>query len=186
MVTNYRPMSLLNADWKLLSSILTHHLNKALPLLLEPNQHGFTPHRQATEAILNLYATYNKMLQQSPQSALLSIDSKKAFDSVTNQCLLALLQCIGFPPKFQNLLVTLFHHGTARLYIDNRLSSPFKVSQGVCQGDPLSGSLFIRAMEPLLPAIPHITGMAAKLHITGMAAKLHITGPSIPHSLTFR
>jgi len=56
-----------------------------------------SPHRQATEAILNLYATYNKMLQQSPQSALLSVDFKKAFDSVTHQYLLALLQNIGFP-----------------------------------------------------------------------------------------
>jgi len=99
-LTNYTPISLLNADWKLLSSILTHHLNKALPLLLGPNQHGFTPHREVTEAILNLNATYDKMLQQSPQSALFSVDFKKAFDSVTHQYLLALLQHIGFPSKF--------------------------------------------------------------------------------------
>jgi hypothetical protein len=50
-------------------------------------------------------------------------------------------------PKFQNLLAAFFHHGTSRLYINSRLSFPFKVSQGVCQGNPLSGPL---AMEPLL------------------------------------
>jgi len=114
-VTNYRPISLLNADWKLLSSILTHCLNKALPLLLGPNQHGFTPHRQATEAVLYLYATYDKIFQQSLQSDLLSVDFKKAFDFVFHQYLLALLQCIGFPPKFLNMLAAFFHNGTARL-----------------------------------------------------------------------
>jgi len=130
-VTNYRPISLL--DWKLLASILTNHLNKAIPYFLDPTNMA-SPHRKATEAIFNLYSTYDKMLQQSPQSALLSVDFK-AFDSVTHQYLLALLQCIGFPPKFQNLLAAFFH-GTARLYINGRLSSPFKVSQGVHQGDP--------------------------------------------------
>jgi len=54
-VTNNRPISLLNADWKLLSFILTHCLNKSL------NQYWLHPHRQATEAILKLYATYDKI-----------------------------------------------------------------------------------------------------------------------------
>jgi len=76
---------------------LTHHLKKALPLLLRPNKHGFTPHRQAKKAIFDLYVTNDKMLQQSPQSALLSVDFKKAFDSVAHQYLLALLQSTSLP-----------------------------------------------------------------------------------------
>jgi len=105
----------------------------------------------ATEAILNLHVTYDKMLHQSPQSALLSVDFKKGFDFVFHKYFLVFLQHIGFPPNFI--------HGTARLYISGRLSFSFKVSQGVCQKDPLSGPLFIIAMKPLLQAIPLITGL---------------------------
>jgi len=46
------------------------------------------------------------------------------------------------------------------------------VIQGVHQGDLLSGPLFIIAMESLLQAIPHITGLT------------FADVPSIPHSLT--
>ncbi len=53
LLTNWRPLTLLNTLYKLISSILAKHLKKVLNRLLGPHQKAYIPNRFISEATRN-------------------------------------------------------------------------------------------------------------------------------------
>jgi hypothetical protein len=51
---NWRPISLLNVDFKILTKILNHRMKSALPKLLSLDQKGFVPTRRLDDAVLKV------------------------------------------------------------------------------------------------------------------------------------
>ena len=80
----------------------------------------------------------------------MAIDFEKAFDSIRHDYLLKVLQKFRFPIKFINLVKQFLNIGKSCLCIDFNYTKSFKITRGVRQGEPLSGLLFVIAIEPLL------------------------------------
>ncbi|XP_056417018.1 olfactory receptor 2AP1-like [Hyla sarda] len=57
LVSNYRPISLINLDTKILTSILARRLNTILPRVIHADQVGFIPGRQAADNIRKTLVT---------------------------------------------------------------------------------------------------------------------------------
>jgi len=80
---------------------------------------------------------------------VIALDAQKAFDSVNHQYITALLQKTGlhnFVPIFKLLYKDLRND----IIINGKIGNGYNLGNGVKQGDALSYSLFILAMEPLL------------------------------------
>jgi hypothetical protein len=80
---------------------------------------------------------------------VIALDAQKAFGSVNHQYIISLLQRTGlhnFIPIFQLLYKDLRND----IIIKGKIGSGYSLGNGVKQGDALSCSLFILAMEPLL------------------------------------
>ena len=87
------------------------------------------------------------------EGRLISIEFKKAFDSVSRDFLFRTLLAFQSGPSFIQWIHT-FYNNISSCVLNNRFSTaPFDVQRGVRQGDPLSSYLFIIVLEILTISI---------------------------------
>ena len=83
------------------------------------------------------------------EGRLISIDFKKAFDSVSRDFLFRTLSAFHFGPSFSQWIQT-FYNNISSCVLNNGFSTaPFEVQRGVRQGEPLFSYLFIIVLEIL-------------------------------------
>lgn len=97
-ISNYRPITLLNTDYKLLTKILTLRMAKVTPSLIHEDQAGFIPGRsitnqtQLTRMIME-YAEANKT-----NGIIIALDQEKVYDRIAHDYLWRILAAFGIPP----------------------------------------------------------------------------------------
>ena len=100
MLANYRPISLTNADYRILAYLLSNHLSTHLTDVISVNQTAYMPGQFIGANIRYVQDTIEYFVVNSPKSTLLFLDFKKAFDSISHKFLFALLSHIGCPSEF--------------------------------------------------------------------------------------
>lgn len=83
-------------------------------------------------------------------------------DRIQHDYLWRILETFHIPAPFIKTVKALYTHAYTRVAINGILSTPFRVTRGVRQGDPLSCLLFDLAIEPLACLIrncPDIRGL---------------------------
>jgi hypothetical protein len=146
LLTNWRPISLLNIDRKVLAHVLNTRLRQHLGQLVLSDQTGFIPKR-----LMHRNITDVQVLTQSLFSGFLaSVDLHKAYDLISFDFIYDCLQCFGFGSYFVSAVRLLLEGRRAQVYINGRLGHVFPIQCGLPQGDPLSPSLFALIVEPLL------------------------------------
>lgn len=159
---SYCPISLLNSDLKLFTKIISIRLQQHLTSLIHLDQVGFVPTREArdnTIKVLNLLHIANNT--KSP-CILLGTDAEKAFDRVSWRFMFATLKHIGLGDKMLHWISAVYTDPSARVRANGVLSEAFPITNGTCQGCPLSPLLFALSLEPFLCHIrlnPDITGI---------------------------
>ena len=81
--------------------------------------------------------------------AIVALDQEKAYDKITHPYLWIILRRFEFQEKTINVIKTLYKDAPTSVIINGVISSPFHVTRGVRQGDPVSCILFDLAIEPL-------------------------------------
>uniref|UniRef100_A0A8C5R1L2 Reverse transcriptase domain-containing protein n=1 Tax=Leptobrachium leishanense TaxID=445787 RepID=A0A8C5R1L2_9ANUR len=162
LCASYRPISLLNCDLKLLTRILATRLRDCLPLLIDPDQVGFIPGREARDATTRVIDAISLAHRGSSPVLLLSTDAEKAFDRVLWPFMKLTLAKFGLDATFLSWIDAIYDNPTARVRVNGALTDSFQVRNGTRQGCPLSPLLFALTLEPLLSSIrlnPLITGI---------------------------
>ena len=80
LVKNWRPISLLNCDYKIASKAIAHRITKHLSSLIHPNQCGFMKGRYIGEAVRTLIDIMEITKTKDIEGLLISVDYEKAFD----------------------------------------------------------------------------------------------------------
>lgn len=78
--SSYRPISLLNVDFKILYKLLALHLETVLPTIISPNQTGFIRNRHSFFDLRSLSNTIYHQPATSVPEAVIALDAEKAFD----------------------------------------------------------------------------------------------------------
>ena len=146
---NYRPITLLNSDYKILSKSLAIRLAKVAPSLIHKDQAGFMPGRSIYDQckLARLMVSWGEAMQQN--GAIVCLDQEKAYDRIRHDYLERALKAYGVPDAFVLTVKRLYSGAATTVIVNGMLSSDLLVTRKVRQGDPLSCLLFNLAIEPL-------------------------------------
>lgn len=148
LCSSYRPISLLNVDFKILAKLLAVRLQTVIPALINSDQTGFIPGRQSFSNTRRLFNILFSSTTNSPE-IVLSLDAEKAFDRVEWKYLFYILEKFGFSSDFIAWIKLLYASPVASVKVNGIKSDSFTLSRGSRQGCPLSPLLFVLAIEPL-------------------------------------
>ena len=139
---SYRPITLLNTDYKLAARVIASRLGPLLNHVVDSTQTGFLPQRWIGDNILAHLETIDFHQHSQQPGVLLFLDFEKAFDRLDRPWMERCMAAVGFGAGAQRW-VSLLHAGTtARVAFNGWHTARFPVQSGVFQGSPLSPLLF--------------------------------------------
>ena len=150
---NWRPISLLNVDYKIGTKALASRLRGVLPFLLNEDQTCSVPGRSIAENLMLFRDIFDHCNIKNIPLAIIKIDQEKAFDRVNWSFLLKVLARMNFGPQFINFIRTLYTKVSFKVSNNGFLSRPANLSRGVRQGCPLSPLLYCLVAETLASLI---------------------------------
>jgi hypothetical protein len=99
-IKQYRPICLLNVDYKCFTKVLTNRLVLVVQRVVGKNQIGFIKGRNILEGVVVLHEVIHELHSSKQKGLILKIDFEKAYDRVRWSFLEQVMIGKGFPPKW--------------------------------------------------------------------------------------
>jgi exonuclease III len=149
-IKNWRPITLSNCDSKIITKAMANKMSKILKTIIDPTQTAYIPGRSVSDNLRSNYFLKNHCRKKNIDSVLISLDAKKAFDSVDHEYIKNTLAAYGFGESFIRSFEVLYRDITARILVNGYTTESIKIQRGVKQGDALSCAIFIICIDPLI------------------------------------
>ena len=147
---DYRPITLLNNDYKIMARIIAGRLKPVLADLLHPSQHCGVPGRTIFEAVATVRDAIAHAERANTPLCVISLDFKEAFDKISHSYLFSVLQSYGFSKGFIDRIKHMYTDVTSVVQVNGNTSRPIPIHCSICQGCPLSMALFTLCLNPFL------------------------------------
>ncbi len=148
-LSNWRPISLLNADYKILAKALANRLQGVISNIINPDQTGYIKKRYIGDNIRTISDIIDYCNNTGKLGIVALLDFQKAFDSISWSFLEKTLQAFSFGNTFKKWCQTLYCNSVSCVTNNGNSTAFFPLGRGVRQGCPLSPLLFILAVEIL-------------------------------------
>jgi len=148
-ISNYRPVSLTNVDYRILAFVLASRLQLVISDIVDPSQVAYIKGRfigANVRLVCDIFDLYN---EKQLSGIMLFADFQKAFDTIEWDFLFKTLDKFNFGESFQRWIKILYTNPNAAVKNNGHFSDEFVLSRGVRQGCPVSALLFILCMEVL-------------------------------------
>ena len=149
-VKDFRPLTMLNADYKLLARVLTARMTAVAHKVLHPMVVQPGGERNITAALADLRDAVAFFDHTQSPGCLLSADIVGAFNHVRHDFLFEVMRRMGFGEEFVNMIRTMYTGTTTRIQVNGFLSTAIRVLQSVRQGCPKSAIIFAFVMSPFI------------------------------------
>ena len=133
-VKDWHPISLLNTDYKILSTIISSRLKPILNSVISPEQQCGLPNRQIFNNHLNILSAINYSKDLNQPLAIVQIDFYKAFDSISHEYILPTASKLGIPDILLKWIQIFLNNLSAQLNLNGSLSDLIPVKCGIRQG----------------------------------------------------
>ena len=142
---NYRSISLLNCEGKLMERCVHKYISQYLKQhsIITEFQSGFQSGDSTINQLVYLYNEFSKALDESKEVRVVFLDISKAFDRVWHMGLLTKLTAVGFSKNMTDWFHSYLTNTEQRVCIRDVSSSWQKIYAGVPQGSILGPTLFI-------------------------------------------
>ena len=148
-IANWRPISLLNVDTKILSKTLANRLRQVLDKLISSNQTAYIKDRFIGEAgrlLSDILETTDKL---HIGALLVTVDFQKAFDSLNHTFVIESCRKFGIPDEMLEWFSILLNKQESCVINAGSTTKYFNLERGARQGDPIAAYLFILSLEML-------------------------------------
>ncbi|GLI70578.1 hypothetical protein VaNZ11_015502, partial [Volvox africanus] len=130
---NYRPITLLCSDYRLLAKVLENRLGPALGRIISPEQSAFLPKRLIGASVLFLRHLPHLLRKLNRQGLLAFLDFAKAYDTVDRNFLMGAMEAMGAGPQLCSWTRILLSNTRARAMMNGFKSRLVKMEAGVRQ-----------------------------------------------------
>jgi len=177
-VNQFRPISLCNTIYKVVSKVVVERLKEYIPCLVSPFQTGFVPGRSIHENIVvaqELVHSMNKMTGKKGYFVI-KVDLAKAYDMISWDFISRILSEINFPEALINVIIHSVTNVESNVKWNGAREDYFRPQRGIRQGEPISPYLFVLCMDKLSHMILHEVNQGKWKSI-----KVGRRGPEVSH-----
>ena len=144
---NWRPLSLLNQDYKILSRLVAERVKIALPKIINHAQTGFLKGRYIGQNITTTMDLIYFMQYENIPSLVIAVDFEKAFDTLEWPFMYQCLEKFNSSSYIKQWVKILYTDIKSCVTNNGWSSEYFSLQRGVRQGCPLSPYMFILCAE---------------------------------------
>ena len=145
---NYRPLSMLNGDYKVLARVLANRVKQVIGKVVGSTQAYSIPGRDIADTISSIRDTIEYM-KRDKGGIVVSLDLNKAFDRVDHDYLYRVLDKFGFGHRLVGWIKRMYDRAVSCVKINGIVTDAFRLERSVRQGCPLSALLYSLSAEPL-------------------------------------
>jgi hypothetical protein len=178
-VTDFKPISLCNVIYKLISKVLANRFKGVLPGIISSSQSAFLAGRLITDNVIIVYEILHTMqnrLWSKVGFMGLKLDMSKAYDRVEWAFLETVMMRLGFGDRWIHLVMACVKSETYSVVVSGNSVGSITLTRGIRQGDPISPYLFLLCAEALSSLISHVAETGV---ITGVPTSPR--GPRVSH-----
>jgi exonuclease III len=148
-IGNWRPISILNTDYKIITKGLANRLKKVLPDIINEDQNGFVLGRLIGQNVRIVKDLMDYCQTTDIKGLLVMLDFEKAFDSLSWSFITHTLKQFNFGPNYIRWVSLLYRDISSSVINNGNISDKFDLKRGIRQGCPLSAFIFILCAELL-------------------------------------
>ncbi|KAL5551962.1 hypothetical protein UlMin_002138 [Ulmus minor] len=156
-ITEFRPISLCNVLYKIISKMLANRLRKIMDSVISQEQSAFIPGRLISDnAIIGFECLHAIKRQKTKKNFLaLKLDMAKAYDRVEWGFIYKIMNKLGFSEVWTNKIMACISSVSYSFQFNGQRVGHLIPSRGLRQGDPLSPYLFLFCGERLSSLLHH-------------------------------
>ena len=143
LISSWRPITLLNSIYKILSATIANRLKEVLDDIIHPDQTAFLKNRFIGENTRVVYDILWDAHKNNNKGMILSVDFKTAFDVMSWKFIERCLLKFNFGDKFVKMFWCLHKNAFSRILYNGHASKKvIQLERGCRQGDPVSYYFF--------------------------------------------
>ena len=108
LLANWRPLTLLNTDFELISKVLAYKKKKFLDKLINKDQMGFMQGREISQNMRKMLDIIQYAEEKQVKVIIVSVDLKKSFNKIDYSALYSILKAFNFGDNFIQWMKILF------------------------------------------------------------------------------
>ena len=148
-VKNWRPIVLLDTEFKIIAKALANRLKKALNGIIDRDQSEFVEGRQVSDNLRKILDVIKYYEEEGKPGVFISIDFMKAFDKIEYEAMYKILKCFNFGDYLIDWIKILFTSFKLSVINNGYISENFQATKGLFQGNPIAPYLFVIIIEIL-------------------------------------
>ena len=146
-VSQWRPLTMLNSDYKVYAKVLANRLQMVLPYLISSDQLGFMKGRNISTNIIDMLSVIEYCEQNQVKAIITAVDYEKAFDTVNWDAMVKVMQKFGFSQNFIQMVMMCFRNFRVKISNNGHQTEFIDIERGNKQGCQLSALQFLLIIE---------------------------------------
>ena len=155
-LNRFRPISLCNTSYKILSKILVNRMKNIMGhFILEP-QGGFVAGCQILDNIIIVQEVIHSSIERKHQGMAIKLDMANAFDRVNHHYLFEIMSKFGFSKIFVRWVKSCINRPWIAPLVNAKPTKFFQATRVLRKGFPMSPFLYLLVVESMRRKIQHL------------------------------